>query len=330
VRRRKFIALLGSAAVALPMVARGQQDRGMRRIGVFMNGSEADPTSRTYFTAFRQALRPLGWIEGRQVQFDVRWAAGDPARISKYAQELARLKPDVILSASSPNLAALQKTNSPAPIVFTLVSDPVVQGFVSNLSHPEGNITGFANYEASMGGKWVDLLKQISPRLARVGFIYNPDVSIQSKVFLRAIEAAAPSFGVAVTAVAVHSTAEIEQAIASIASQPNAGLIVPTDGFLVYHRRLIVDLVAQNRLPTIYPIRPFVSAGGLMFYGTSLVDQFRQAAVYVDRVLKGVKPADLPIQLPTKFELVINVRTARALGIDLPMGLMLRADEVIE
>jgi putative tryptophan/tyrosine transport system substrate-binding protein len=333
-RRRDFITLVGGAAAThlspWPMVARAQQPAQMRRLGVLMNGAETDQNSQRYLAAFQQALRPLGWIEGKSLSVDVRWTAGDPERTRVYAPELVSLAPDVILSASSPNLVALRRLTRTVPIVFTLVTDPVAQGFVSSLSHPDGNITGFTAYEPSMASKWVDLLKQIAPSLARVCLMFNPDVSVQSKLFWRSIEATASSFGLEATAVPVRSVDEIETGIAGVALTPSAGLIVPTDGFLTRHRQLLVELVARHRIPAVYPQRQYVDAGGLMFYGTNLFDQFRQSAIYVDRILKGMKPGDLPIQQPTKFDLIINLRAARALGIELPIGLMLQASEVIE
>jgi putative ABC transport system substrate-binding protein len=329
-RRRDFIALLGCAAVAWPLAARAQQPERMRRIGVLMNGTETDMVSRSNLAAFQKALRNLGWIDGQNLRADYRWSAGDPERMRTYATELVALAPDVILTASSANLAALQRATRTIPIVFVQVSEPIAQGFTSSLAHPDGNITGFAQYESSMGSKWIDLLKQIAPGLAQVGVMFNPEASPQSKLFMGSIEAVAPSFGAEAIAVIVRDVAEIEPAIAGIARKPNAGLIVLPSTFTSLRRQLIVDLAARYRLPAIYAEREFVEAGGLMRYGFIDSEFFRQAAIYVDRILRGAQPADLPIQQPTKFELVINVTAARALGIELPMGLMLRADEVIE
>jgi putative ABC transport system substrate-binding protein len=330
-KRREFITLVGGAAATWPLAARAQQqpDR-VRRIGVLMNGAETDTVSRSNLAAFQKALRNLGWVDGQNLRADYRWSAGEPERMRTYATELVALTPNVILTASSANLAALQRATRTIPIVFVQVSEPIAQGFTSSLAHPDGNITGFAQYESSMGSKWIDLLKQIEPGLAQVGVVFNPDASPQSKLFMGSIEAVAPSFGATAIAIIVRDVAEIEPAIADIARKPNAGLIFLPSTFTSLRRQLIVDLAARYRLPAIYAERDFVEAGGLMRYGFIDSEFFRQAAIYVDRILRGARPADLPIQQPTKFELVINVTAARALGIELPMGLMLRADEVIE
>jgi putative ABC transport system substrate-binding protein len=328
-KRRAFITVLGGAAAAWPLAARAQQAERMRRVGVLMNVTESDRRYGSYLVAFQQALRGFGWIDGQTIRVEVRWSAGDPERALANAPELVALAPDVILLASTLNLTALQRTTRTIPVVFVLVSDPIAQGFVSNLAHPGGNITGFSQYESALGSKWVDLLKQIVPALARVIFMFNPDTAPQFKLFLPSIEAAVRTFDMELKATPVRDPAEIEPAIAQF-SRPNAGLIIPPDGFLTVHRQLVVELAARYRLPAIYAQREFVAAGGLMRYGTVDIDFFRQAAIYVDRILRGTKPADLPVQQPTKFELVINLTAARALGIELPMGLMLRADEMIE
>jgi len=328
--RRELLAALGSAAAAWPMAARAQQGERVRRLGILMNGAETDPLSQGYVAAFQQGLRALGWSNGKNLQTDIRWTSGDPERTRLYAPELVGLAPDVILCVSSSNLAALQRATPSLPIVFTLVSDPIAQGFVASLARPGGNITGFTAYESSIGGKWIDLLKQIAPELGRVAVLFNPDVSIQSRLYLRSVEAAAPSFGVEVSVNRVRSTEEIEPVVAAVSQQRNAGLIIPTDAFLTVRRHLVVELAARYRVPAIYPQYEYVAAGGLMYYGIDFNDQFRQAAVYVDRILRGGKPADLPIHQPMKFRLVINLKAARDLGIEVPMGLMLRTDEVTE
>jgi putative ABC transport system substrate-binding protein len=275
-----------------------------------------------------RTLQTLGWTDGQNLHINVRWSGGDSERARSNAEELASIAPDLIFSATSGNLAALLRVTHTIPIVFVQVSDPVAQGFVADLVHPGGNITGFSAFEFSMGAKWLDLLKQMVPNVERVGVMSNPDTSPQSKLFLRSIEAIAPSFGVKVIAAPVHSEVEIKQAIESLGSEPNSGLLLPTDSFTDVHGNLIHELSTRYRLPAIYANS--TSKGGLMYYGYDLDTEFRQAAIYVDHILKGAKPGDLPIQMPTTFRLVINLKAARALGIEVPMGLMLRADEMIE
>jgi putative ABC transport system substrate-binding protein len=327
-RRREFIVLLGCAAFTWPSSARAR--RRMRRLGLLMNGSEVDPVMRRYLSAFEQPLRALGWIEHQNIHIDRRWTEGNPVLTQRYAPELVALSPDVILSLSSSNLAALQQKTHNVPIVFALVSDPVAQGFVSNLSHPGGNITGFTAYDASMGGKWVELIKHLVPRLARVGLLFNPNVSIQSKEFLRSIEAAAGLLQIDAVSLPVHTVDQIEPTVAVFAQHAGSGLIVPPDQFLSVHRQLLIRLVAQHRLPAIYAQFEFMSDGGLISYGIDQADQVRKAAVYVDRILKGTKPGDLPVQNPTKFLSIINVKTARVLGIEVPFDFLMTADQVIE
>ncbi len=333
-KRREFITLLGGAAAApslfWPRAMLAQQGERIRRVGVLMNGAPTNEAAQSYYAAFTQTLQRLGWRDGQNLRVDLRWSVGDAERMRVYAEELVGLKPDLILSSSTGNLTALLRATRTIPIVFIQVSDPVAQGFVPNLVHPGGNITGFSAYEFSMGGKWVDLLKQIVPGLARIGIMSNPDTSPQSKLFIRSIEAAASSIGAQSVAVPVRDDTEIGRAIESFAREPNVGLVLPTDTFLSQHRKTIVDLTTRYRLPGIYAERSIVSSGGLMCYGIDFDNQFRQAAVYVDRVLKGANPGDLPVQLPTKFTLVINLKAARALGIDVPMGVLLSTDEVIE
>jgi putative ABC transport system substrate-binding protein len=330
-RRRQFITLLGGAA-AWPLAAHAQQASGMRRVGVLMTGVETDVAGQTYVAAFVQGLRDLGCIEGQNLRIVYRWNGGSAELARMHAAELVALAPDVILSASTTNLTALQRLSPTTPIVFTQVSDPVAQGFVLNLAHPGGNITGFSAYEFTIGGKWLDLLKQIAPATARVSLVFNPQTSPQSKFFLSSVEAAAPTFGVSVVAAPVHGVAQIEPAIQNFSRQPNGGLIFPTDSFTAVHRKLIVQVAAKYRVPAIYASVDFVRDGGLMRYGMDIEypDQFRQAASYVDRILKGAKAGDLPVQTTTKYSLVINLKAAKALGIELPMSLMLSANEVIE
>jgi putative tryptophan/tyrosine transport system substrate-binding protein len=328
-RRREFIAGLAGAA-AWPALAQ-QADR-LRRVGVLMDGPAGEAEFQTEFAAFVQGMRQLGWTEGRNLHMDVRWSGGgdlEPARI--YAAQLIGLMPEVILTASTPNLTVIRQTTSTVPVVFVRVSDPVVQGFVANVRQPGGNLTGFSAYEFSIGGKWLDLLKEIMPGLLRVAVMFNPDTSLQSKFFMPAIEAAGPRLGVQAIAAPVRTAADIEPALAGFAGQPNGGLVLPTDGFTHAHQKLIADLAGRYRLPSIGSTN-FANDGGLMDYGVSsdYVGQFRQAASYVDRILKGEKPGDLPVQGPTKFKFVINLKTAKALGLTIPETLLATADEVIQ
>jgi putative tryptophan/tyrosine transport system substrate-binding protein len=333
-RRRDFITLLGGAAVAWPLAARAQRPERVRQIGILMNNVATDSLFQSYVAAFVQALRNLGWVDGQNVRIDVRWNGGDAERAHTYAAEIVALAPDAILCASTTNLMALQQATRSVPIVFLQVSDPVAQGIVPNLVHPGGNVTGFMNFEFSIGGKWVELLKQIAPELMRVAVMFNPDTSPQSKYFLRSIEATALSLGVQAVTTPVRATADIEPVIESFAHQPNSGLILPTDSFTTVHSKLIADLTLRYRLPAISGNSDnFERGSGLMYYGTTsagVTEQYRQAAAYVDRILKGAKPGDLPIQLATGFKLVINLKTAKALGLNVPNPLIGRADEVIE
>jgi putative ABC transport system substrate-binding protein len=329
-KRRDFITLFGGGAFAWPVAARAQQSGQMRRVGVLINAPESDPPYRSYAAAFAQTLQRLGWREGKNLRLDVRWTAADPERIGAYAAELVGMSPDLILASSSANLTAFLRMTRTIPIVFVQVSEPVAQGFVSSLIHPGGNITGFSSFEASIAGKWLDFLKQAVPGLARVAFIFNPDTSPQSRLFVPVVKASASSFAVEVTVTPVHAIADFEPAIANFSRYPNGGLIFSPDQFAYSHRDLILELVARYRLPAIYGTEAFARDGGLMYYGFDEEVQFRQAAIYADRILKGANPGDLPIQQPTRFPLIVNLTAARALGIEMPTGLLLRADEVIE
>jgi putative ABC transport system substrate-binding protein len=329
-KRREFITLFGGAAVAWPLTARAQQPDRVRRIGVLMNGVADRPEGPNFLPSFLQALRKLGWTDGQNVRIDTRWSAGNAELARTFAAELAALAPDVILSASTTNLVAMQQATRTIPIVFVQVSDPVAQGFVPNLAHPGGNLTGFTSFEAPFGGKWLDLLKQFAPGIVRVAIIFNPDTSPQSKLFMSSIEAVAPSLGVEAIATPVHETADIEAVIDRFSRQPNGGLIFPSDSFTLMRNEAIVELAARYRLPSVYALAGYVKNGGLMSYGPDFVDQYRQAAFYVDRILKGGKPGDLPVQEPTKFSLIINTKAAKALNIEIPLSLLIRADEVIE
>ena len=329
-QRRDFITLLGGAAAAWPLMAHAQQPAGIRRVGVLMNLSENDLEAQRLITAFRERLAQLGWVDGRNLRMDYRWAGGDIGRIRAFAKELVELSPDIIVGYATPSVVALQQETQSIPIVFLSVTDPVGQGLVASLAHPGGNITGFAVFEFSLGTKWMDALKQIVPSLRRVTTIFNPKTAPYYPLYLRAIEKAALSFAVEPLVVEVHDDAEIERAISALAREPDGGLIVMPDSFNMVHRRTIIALVDRYRLPAMYYFPFFARDGGLICYGPDEIDMFRRTAGYVDRILKGEKPAGLPVQLPTKYELVINLKTAKALGFTVPPGLLNAADEVIE
>jgi len=332
VKRRQFIKLLGGAAAAWPLTARAQQRDRVRHIGVLMNGAATEAVLQSYLAAFVQGLGQLGWVEGQNLHVDVRWSAGDAALARIYAAQLIGLTPDVIVVNTTTNLIAIRQATSTVPIVFLSVSDPVEQGFVANVAKPGGNLTGFSAFEFSIGGKWLDLLKEIAPGLERVGVMFNPDTSPQSKFFVRSIEAAAPSLGVQSIVVPVRTTADIEPAFESFTRASNGGLILTSDTFTAMRQQVIVDLASRYRLPAISSNPRFPADGGLMYYGVSvnLLDKFRQAAGYVDRILKGAKVGDLPVQQSDKYTLIINLNTARTLGLTIPLPLIGRADEVIE
>jgi putative ABC transport system substrate-binding protein len=329
-RRREFITVLGGAAVAWTIAARAQHPEQMRRIGVLMNRATDDPEDQAYLAAFRQALQQLGWPEGRNVQIDTRWAAGDADLVRKYAAELVALAPDVMLAAGSPSVAALQRVTRSLPIVFVRVSDPVGGGLVDSLARPGGNVTGFMQFEYSFSGKWLELLKQIAPQVTRAAVLRNSDNRAGTGEFA-AIQSIAQSLGVELRPVDTRDAGEIERAVAAFARSPNSGLIVAPSATTGGNRGLIVTLAARHKLPAVYADRTDITGGGgLISYGVDRVDQFRRAAGYVDRILKGEKPADLPVQAPTKYELVINLKAAKALGLTIPPAVLARADEVIE
>jgi putative ABC transport system substrate-binding protein len=329
-KRREFIALLGGTAATWPLAARAQQPGGVRRIGVLMGWSDIDPEFRASLAAFERDLAKLGWVDGQNVRIDVRWTLGDVERARFFAKELVELKPDIIVAGATPGTAALQQETRTIPIVFAAVSDPVGSGFVASMPRPGGNITGFTNIEASMGGKWLELLKEAAPRLRRVAIMFNPDTATGGgSYYLGSFEAAARSLAVEPITVRVHSDAEIGTAITSLGRE-QAGLVVMSDSFMSTHHRTVIQLAARNNVPAIMPASNFAREGGLISYGTNNVDLFRRAATYVDRILKGEKPTDLPVQQPTKFELIINLKTAKALGLTIPESFLLRADEVIE
>jgi ABC-type uncharacterized transport system substrate-binding protein len=328
-RRREFITLLGGAAVAWPVAAQAQRGERVRRIGVLMNLTAEDPESPARLAAFAQGLADLGWTIGRNLRIDYRWAAADPERIRRDAEELVALKPDLILSSGTPTVAALQKATRSVPIVFAQVVDPVGSGFVEALARPGGNITGFSVFEFGISGKWLELLKEIAPNVTRAAILR--DVALASgSGQLGALQSVAPGLGVELRPVDVGDTASIERAVVALARSPNGGLIVTASTWGVIHRKLITRLAAEHRLPAVYHSSYYVSSGGLISYGPNSIDPFRRAAGYVDRILKGYKPADLPVQAPTKYELVINLKTAKALGLEVPPTVLARADEVIE
>jgi len=330
-RRREFIGLAGAAAAVWPLRAHAQQRDEVRRIGVIVNVAADDPEAQASFALFKQTMQQLGWSDERNVKFDFRGAAGDPERMQTLAKELVTLKPDVLLSRSTPVTAALLKQTSTIPIVFTVVSDPVGDHFVESLARPGGNATGFTNVEFSLTGKWVELLKEVAPRVKRVAFIFNPNLAPGGgSYYARLIEATAPRFAVTPTVLRIGSAADIERAIGEFVREPDGGFVVLPDATTLVNRKLIIALTDQYRVPAIYAFSTVVADGGLMSYGIDVVDQYRLAAGYVDRILKGAKPAELPVQLPAKFVMSINLKTAKKLGLDVPSLLQQRADEIIE
>jgi putative tryptophan/tyrosine transport system substrate-binding protein len=328
-RRRDFIALLGSAAAGWPLAARGQQADRVRRIGVLMNTAADDPEGKARNAAFERGLQELGWTDGRNVRIDYRWGAGDADRIRRYAAELVSLSPDVILTVGSATAGPLLEATRTVSIVFVQAPDPVGAGLVASLARPGGNATGFTLFEYGISGKWLELLKEIAPGVTRVAVLRDPAIAAGTGQ-LGAIQSAAPSFGVELSPLGVRDPGEIERAITTFARSSNGGMIVTVSTLAGVHRDLIVTLAARYKLPAVYYARYIVAGGGLISYGPDFVDQHRRAAGYVDRILKGEKPANLPVQTPTKYELAINLKTARALGLDVPPTLLARADEVIE
>jgi putative ABC transport system substrate-binding protein len=326
--RREFITLLGGAAV-WPLAARAQQREPMRRIGVLMPLDENDPLSKPRISALTQALADLGWTVGRNVRMDLRWWGDDINRIPALAQELVGLQPDIILTGGTAATVALQRETRTIPIVFAALTDPVASGFVERLNQPDGNITGFATIEPSIVGKWLELLSEIAPGLKRAAIMFNPD-SVPISVYMPSFETAARSLKVVRIIAPVHSDVEIETAIIALGREPGGGLVVVPDTFMFTHRAPIISAAARNNVPAVYYLSDFVRDGGLLSYGVDQVDNYRRAASYVDRILRGAKPGDLPVQFPTKFEMVVNRKTATALGLAIPPSILLRADEVIE
>jgi putative ABC transport system substrate-binding protein len=328
-QRRAFITLLAGAAVARPLAARAQQTKQMRRIGVLMVIGANDPEGQARLAAFAQGLQQLDWTVGQNVQIDYRWASVNAEELRKYAAELVALKPDVILAHSSSAVEPLLQTTRAVPIVFTNVADPVGAGYVDSLARPGGNATGFTVFEYAMGGKWLELLKEIAPHVTRAAVVRDSAI-VAGPAEFGAIQAVAPSLGVELRPVDIRDASEMERAVTRFAGSPNGGLIVTGSAAATIHRQLIVALAARHQLPAVYYSRYFVTGGGLISYGPDYVDQFRRAAAYVDRILKGEKPADLPVQTPTKYQTVINLKTAKAQGLTVPPALLARADEVIE
>jgi putative ABC transport system substrate-binding protein len=327
-RRREFITLLGGSAVAWPLPVRAQQD--LRRIGLLMSASESDSEYQANVAAFRDALTKLGWVEGRNIRIDYRWGALDLAMAQRFAQELIALQPELIITQNTPTTIATLRQTQTIPIVFATVVDPVGSGVVKSLARPNANVTGFITTEGSLAGKWLELLKEIAPWVARVACVFNPATAPFSDYYLTPFKAAAQTLGVEAIAVPVRGASELATAVAAHARAPDGGLIAMPDTFLNVHRMELTALAARHRLPAVYPFRFFPEVGGLLSYGSSLAENYPRVATYVDRILRGAKPADLPVLQPTKFELVINLKTAKALGLDIPAKVLVLADEVIE
>lgn len=327
--RRVLITLMGGTAAAWPVVARAQQPARMRQIGILMHGVQTDPLWQTRLAAFRQELEGLGWREKRNVNIELRYSGNDYDRLPQLAHEMVALNPDVIFTNTTPAIKALQRETRAIPLIFVEVSDPSGAEVVASLARPGGNITGFLFYEASILGKWLGMLKEIAPYLTRIALLGNPK-GFPYGYFLRTAKSIAPSLGIEVIPAPVINADEIERSIVSFARMPNGCLLAPNDSTVEANRDVVIALAARHRLPAVYAFRDFVTAGGLMYYGTDLIVQFRQAASYVDRILRGANPADLPVEAPTKYETVLNLKTAKALGFQVPSTLLVRADEVIE
>jgi putative tryptophan/tyrosine transport system substrate-binding protein len=331
-KRREFISLLGGAVatpMSWPLAARAQQPGGMQRIGVLMAYAESVPQAQAWVMAFREGLQKLGWVEGRNLRIDTRWAP-DAEGMKRSAKELVALQPDLILSSSTPTTEVLLQQTRTIPIVFGIVADAIGSGFVASYPRPGGNVTGFTNIEPTMAGKWLELLKEIAPRVVRVAFLFNPATAPYAQYYLTPFKSAAASFAVEAIAAPIHVTSELESVVAAQAGVANGGLIVMPQSFMAARRVEITSLAARYRLPAVYAFRFYTEAGGLLSYGSDLNDNFRRAATYADKILKGAKPSELPVQAPAKFELVINLKTAKTLGLDVPVQLQQRADEVIE
>jgi putative tryptophan/tyrosine transport system substrate-binding protein len=329
-RRREFITLLGGATAAWPLDVRAQQSERLRKVGVLISTREDDAEGQARAALLRQGFSELGWVENRNINFDFRWVGGDAARATADAAALVSQKPDVIIANGTLSLVAARKETGTIPIVFVVVGDPIGQGLVSSLAHPGGNITGFSAFEFAISGKWLELIKEIAPEVRRVAFIFNPQAGPYAERFVQSIAPVAPSFGVDLTVSAMRDPAEIERAIVAVSGEPKAGLIINPDSFTAANRGLIISLAARYRLPAVYPYRFDAVDGGLLSYGHDNNEPFQRAPAYVDKILKGANPGDLPIQQPTKFELIINLKTAKTLGLTIPPQLLDRANELIE
>jgi putative tryptophan/tyrosine transport system substrate-binding protein len=330
-RRRDFIAAFGGAAATWPLAVRAQQPASIRRIGILMAHPETDPEFQDYAGAFREGLQKLGWIEGRNIRFDFRWGALDDAEMrSRSSKELIALQPDLIVTQNTPPSASMLQQTHTIPVIFVIVADPVGSGFVKSLSRPGGNATGFTIMEPTTASKWVELLKEIAPQVTRAALLFNPATAPYADIYINPFKAAATSFSLEAISTPVHDASELEPVIAAQARLPNSGMVVMPDGFLNVHREVIVSLAARYRLPTVYPWRFFAEIGGLLSYGIEQRDEFRLAAIYADRILKGEKPADLPVQAPTKYELIINVKTAKSLGLNVSQQFQQLADRVLD
>ena len=330
-RRRRFIVVLAATGTAWPLVLRAQQAEPVRRIGVLMGYAESDPDTQANLAALRGALQQLGWVEGRNIRIDFRWPTpADLASMQRSAKELVALQPDLILSEVTPTTLSVLKETHTIPVVFVRVSDPVGSGFVASFSQPGGNVTGFTSIEPTMPTKWLQLLKEVAPSVVRVAVMFNPETAPYAQFFLNPLKAAAPSIGVEVIAIPVRGISEMEAVISTQANTPNCGLVVLPDSFMDVHRAEVTSLAARYRLPAVYPFHQFSEAGGLLSYGNDQVDNYRRVAVYVDRILLGAKPSELPVQAPVKFQLVVNLKAANALNLTIPPSILTLADEVIE
>lgn len=329
--RREFIGVLGAIAASCSLTAQAEEESGLRRVGVLMFYSENDPLGHARLKVFKEALEKLGWVDRKNVSMEVRWSGADAELTQRFAKELVDWQPDVIVTTSTPTTAAVKRETRTTPIVFTVVSDPIGEGFVQSLARPEANITGFVNFEPSLAGKWLSFLKEIDPGLLRVAGLFNPDAAPDSgSYFSRAFEAAAREIALTPLVNPVRSNAEIGSAISAVANKPGAGVLMMADSFMAVHRETVIEQAARHRVPAVYPFRSAPVDGGLLSYGPEVSEMFRQVAPYVDRILRGAQPSGLPVQAPTKFELVINLRTAKSLSLEVPATLLARADDVIE